>query len=125
MPIATVTKDTERKDLKSCPPDGFVVIKRMAYGQKLYRQALLGKATIHTQRGSKDVAAEMELINEKVTLYEFKHCIVDHNLTDAEGRKLDFNKPEDVKSLTGRVGEEINTYIGELNNFEDDEELEK
>lgn len=137
MPIAVQsnTGEGERFDLRSAPPDGFVVLKRLSYGQQMFRRSLLSKAKMETggggnRRDRRDKAkqsftAELELMNEKVTLFEFGNCIVDHNLQDANGEKLDFRNPEHVKILDGRIGEEIDELISDLNNFEAEEDTGK
>jgi hypothetical protein len=145
MPIAAARNDVEgeRFDLQSAPPDGYVVLKRLSYGQKMFRRGLLSKAKMETgstgnnraerrANVNKGVVAELELMNEKVTLFEFANCIVDHNLEflanpqDASSvQRLDFKNPEHVKMLDGRVGEEIDELITDLNNFEVDDEVGK
>lgn len=137
MPIAVSRDSTEgeRFELKSAPPDGFVSLKRLSYGQKMFRQSLLAKAKMEVGGGgnraerraaaNKSFTTELELINEKVTLFEFSNCIIDHNLEDLNGQKLNFSNPEHVKMLDGRVGEEINDLINDLNNFEADDETGK
>jgi hypothetical protein len=138
MPIAVAVSggEGERFDLQTAPPDGFVVLKRLSYGQKMFRRSLLSKAQMKTGGGGNNRAerraqanqgfmAELELMNEKVTLFEFQNCITDHNLQDANGQKLDFGNPEHVKMLDGRIGEEIDELINDLNNFEADEETGK
>jgi len=143
MPIAVavVSDEGERFDLKSCP-GGFVVLKRLSYGQKMLRRSLLSKAKMQTGGGgnraerraksNQGFMAELELMNEKVNLFEFANCIIDHNLeylANPEDKSsvalLDFTKPEHVKMLDGRVGEEIDELINDLNNFEEDEETGK
>lgn len=146
MPIVTgnVSAEGERFELKSAKPDGFVVLRRLTYGQKMLRRGLLSKAKLADagasggNRAERRAAAksgfnaEIELMNEKVTLFEFANCIVDHNLQYLENPAdkssvflLDFTKPEHVKMLDGRVGDEIDELINDLNNFEDDEETGK
>lgn len=137
MPIAVSTNSNEgeRFELKSAPPDGFVVLKRLSYGQQMFRRSLLSKAKMETGGGgnradrranaNRGFMAELELMNEKVTLFEFANCITDHNLDDANGQRLNFSNPEHVKMLDGRIGEEIDELINDLNNFEADEETGK
>ena len=132
MPLATGSNNVEGEkiDLQSCK-DAFVVLKRLSYGQQMTRRGLLSKAKMITdtngnrrdrqQRAKSGFTAELELMNEKVTLYEFANCIVDHNLEyeeDGQIRKLDFRIPEHVKMLDGNVGQEIDELITDLNNFE-------
>jgi len=127
MPIATVGPDDSavRKDLKTCPPDGYVMIRRAPYGDKLDRRAATGKMTVKARKGQKDVESVIDAFNKEAQLKQFAACIVDHNLTDKAGTKLDFTNPAHVLALDPRVGEEIESYIDEINNFEDDEDLGK
>lgn len=120
MPRATrQIEATVRKDLKSCP-GGFVILRRMSYGEKLHRQNMT-KMSFTGNRRTKDFEGELNMMNEAVALFEFGRCVVDHNLTDDQDRKLDFTKADDVRSLEGQIGEEIDTYIGEMNNFEEED----
>lgn len=125
MPVATVSPDDEpeRKDLKSCPPDGYVLLKRLSHGQKMKRRKLSSKMVMKAQKGKKDVETEIDAFNEASELYDYATCIVDHNLTDHLNRKLDFKNPADVALLKGPIGEEISQYMDDLNNFEADEEV--
>lgn len=125
MPVATSNiQATERKELKSLP-EGFVVLRRMTYGQICERRAML-KLSIATGRGNKgDLKGEMAMANREITMYEFSHCIVDHNLEkDVNGtvQKLNLSDPVDFASLDPRVGQEIERYITEMNDFEDDDQ---
>lgn len=122
MPIATSLDDTETFQLKTAPPDGYVTLRRMSWGDKLKRQALVSKMKIQTRRGSKDLQGELDMMAEQTALLEFARCIVDHNLTDSTGRKLDFANPDDVKAINGNIGEEISVYIARMNNFEEEDE---
>lgn len=123
MPKATLNMaETERKELKTLE-GGFVVLRRMSYGQMQERKALM-KLTIGGSSKSKDFQGEMELASKKIAEFSFKSCIVEHNLNpgDDESVLLDFNSPVDVASLHPRVGSEIEKYIDEMNNFEDDDQ---
>lgn len=136
MPIATGNlAATERHDLKSLP-DGYVVLKRLSHGESMARRGFLSRAKVEGgARSSRDkklakgFVAELDLMNEQTTLYEWAHCIVDHNLTfmDVETeRKLDFRIPEHVKMVDGRVAAEIDDLITDLNNYDlDDEESDE
>ncbi len=125
MPVATVgpNDDAVRRDLKTCPPDGFVMIRRAPYGDKLDNRAATGKMTVKARKGQKDVESVIDAFNTGAALKSFATCIVDHNLTDKNGTKLNFADPAHVRALDPRIGEEIETYIDELNNFEDNEDL--
>jgi hypothetical protein len=66
----------------------------------------------------------MQLITEESTLFDFKHCILEHNLTKDEAgeQPLDLTNKMDLRMLDPRVGEEIDAWLSELNNFEEDDE---
>jgi hypothetical protein len=119
MPVAVRSTEVERYDLKTL--DGaFVVLRRMSYGQILERRALM-KLTFQTQGKSKNVEGEIAMANKKVNLYEFLHCVVEHNLERVEGQLLNLTNPVDVDSLDPKVGQEIERLIEKLNNFEDED----
>lgn len=121
MPIAVSNvEDTQRFELQSAPPDGFVTLRRMTYGQIVQRRALM-KLTMEMGRGKNDTKGEMALASEEINNFEFKHCIVDHNLEKADGTKLNLGSPVDLRLLDPRVGQEIEKYISEMNNLKDDE----
>jgi sRNA-binding protein len=122
MPRATVSTDTKRVDLKTLP-EGFVVLRRMSYGEKMTRQAEAAKMKVQAQRrGSKGLEGELDMLNEKVRIFEFAHTVVDHNLEDDTGRRLNLTNAADIRLLDPRIGEEIEAQIGEMNNFEEDDE---
>lgn len=120
MPNATVNFDTERHDLKTLP-GGFVELKRMSYGQVVERRSML-KLSVAQTKGSKDFKGEMAMANREITMFEFKVCIVNHNLTDANDRQLNLGGQMDFTSLDPRVGQEIESLISDMNNFEDDDQ---
>lgn len=121
MAIATITSTTERFDLKSCPPDGYVVVRRMTYGEKLKRQSMLTKFRMEMGNKKEDASMDIDLDQEKVTLWEFSNLIVEHNLTDENEKPLNFRNAFDIQRLGPVVGEEIQKRIDELNSFEEDE----
>ena len=123
MPRAVSIGQTTRYPLKSLP-EGFVIIRRLTHGEKAERQMLNNKMTMKATRGKRDVDSEVAIFNAKVDMYNFTHCIVEHNLQDVDDRLLDFTNPADVNKIDGKVTEEIANYIDKENNFEDDEELE-
>lgn len=121
MPVATGSNETERHDLKTAPPDGFVELRRMTYGEFIKRREML--SGMRMQGKGKDAEAVLQLANEKVTQFEFSRCIVDHNLEDESGRKLNLSKVQDFSQLDTRIGQEIGQLIDEMNQLhaEDDE----
>lgn len=119
MPRATVDlAATERYELKSAPPDGFVVLRRLSYGDKLRRQDLYMEMQMRIDSKSSSADMNIQAAAEKVAQFEFARCVIDHNLEDENGRKLDFKSPADVIRLDPRVGEEINGYLVDMNNFD-------
>lgn len=122
MPKAVANiNDTEQHDLKTAPPDGYVVLRRMTYGQVVQRRALL-KMSVTADRGKgRSFAGEMAMANEEVSRFEFQHCIVDHNLTDDDEKKLNLSSPVDFQRLDPRVGQEIEQLISDMNNFDEED----
>lgn len=123
MPKATTNiNDTERKDLKTCPPDGFVVLRRLSYGEMIERRSLSGKLNLNATPGkggkNQDVQAFIQMANRLVTEFEFRNCIVDHNLEDENGTPLDFRKPTTLSQLDPRIGDEISQYIDTMNQYD-------
>jgi hypothetical protein len=49
----------------------------------------------------------------------FKNCIVDHNITDKNGAKLDFRSEMTLHMLNPAVGMEIERLIDEINGGDD------
>lgn len=121
MPKAIAeVEDTSRRELKSLP-GGFVVLRRMTYGQFVQRRAMM-KLSVATTGRNKDFRGEMAMASEEIARFEFSHCIVDHNLEDEHGQKLNFSSLVDFNRLDPRVGQEIEGFISEMNNFEEDDE---
>jgi hypothetical protein len=130
MPVGTVTQEPIRRELKSLPPDGFVLLRQLPYWDVLERRDQGSRAVMEStkkQPGMKQDDTQKMVIETLQTWerhYTFKNCIVDHNITDENGVQLDFNRPQTLKFLNPKVGVEIEQYIDELNSAdEDDEEL--
>jgi len=127
MPRATVTTETVRHELKSCP-GAFVILKPMAYGTKLGRSQEAMKMTMKQEGGprrrgqSVNTETEVQMLNRAATLIDFRACIVDHNLDDENDQRLDLTNAAHIEKLDPRIGEEISKLIDELNNWEDEEE---
>jgi len=125
MVKATVSRDSERRELKTAQGDGneepgFVELRRMTYGEFLSRRDMVSKMSFDGQ--GKDTKATMEMAQAVVTQFEFKTCIVDHNLTDDNDKPLDFRSAKSLSILDPRIGEEISTYIDEMNKWEPEED---
>jgi hypothetical protein len=119
MPRATVSTEAQHFDLTSCP-GGFVSLKRMTHGQRLHRQDMAMQMSMEADQRKKTARMDVTPAQTRVAQYEFKTCIVDHNLEDEGGRKLDFTNERDFGSLDGRVGEEISAHIDTLHDWESD-----
>lgn len=115
MPRATVTTEALRIDLKSCP-GGFVEIKQLPYHEMLVRRDRGGQLFFDPSgEGSR---VEISTLQAWARAYEFEHCIVDHNLEDELGKKLDFSNHATLSVLDPRIGEEIEAEIDKLHNLE-------
>jgi hypothetical protein len=123
MPAAvSIITEIEHHDLKSLP-DGYVKLRRMTYGQVVQRRALT-KLSLNMQGRNKDFKGELAMASKEVALFEYSHCIVEHNLEDVDGRPLNLSNEVDFDKLDPRVGQEIETLIGKMNNFEEDDQGE-
>jgi len=137
VPVATLVKKTERIDLTSCP-GGYVIVRRMTYGEKLSRAELSGKMRILSNKVDKDAVGEINMMQKQVQLWEFANLILEHNLEHQQHteqsdcyagkcscpiRPLNFKNQQDVELLAAQIGEEISSRMDKLNNFEEDEEV--
>jgi hypothetical protein len=121
MPKAVANiDDTDRFELKSCP-EGFVVLRRMTYGQTVQRRALM-KMSVQSGGSRKSFQGELAMASEEIQKFEFSHCIVEHNLEDVDGRVLNLSGDVDFAKLDPRIGQEIESLIGDMNNFDDNED---
>ncbi len=131
MPRATVSTDTIRHELDSCP-GGYVILKPMPYGTKLGRSEQAMKMTLKNETGprrrgqTQTSETEISMLQKAATLIDFRSCVVEHNLTKAgingEDVPLDLGNQADFESLDPRIGEEISKLIDDLNNWESGEE---
>lgn len=134
MPKASVSTAPVRHELRSCP-GGFVVLRRMSFGEKQYRTEIATEQALKMKGGqnrqqrrnakNQDSELDIKLLNRKVAEFEFANLILDHNLfeDDEETIKLDFkNDPRALDKLDPQIGDEINQVIADMNNFEDDSE---
>ena len=117
MPKAIVSQDTVRKELKTCP-GGYVELRQLPFGQMLTRRDKASRMIqeIHPGMKATDVQrVQMQVMHQWSNQYDFKHCIVDHNLEDDQGNKLDFGNPMTLDVLDPKIGAEIENYIVEMN----------
>jgi hypothetical protein len=121
MPVAVRSMESQRFELKTLP-GAFVVLRKMTYGQVLERRALTKLSFSSQGKGrNANLAGEIEMASRAVNLFEFRNCVVDHNLEKVEGTGLDLRSPVDVDALDPQVGQEIEKLIEDMNNFEDDD----
>ena len=118
MPRATVTKEAIKVELKTCPPDGFVKLKQLPYHEMLVRRDRGGQ--LFFDPSGEEQRVEVATMQAWARAYEFKHCIVEHNLEDENGKLLDFAKEGVLSELDPRVGQEIEAEIDKLHNLEAD-----
>lgn len=133
MPNVTINaEDYQKFDLKSAPPDGFVMLRPLPYSMLITRRDKALKMRMiqqRTKRNQKPQAEEqvidLEQMGDWSTQFDFTYCIGEHNLTDVSGALLQFNDQRQIamtlRSLDPRVGSEIEKFIDQLNNPEDDE----
>ncbi len=120
MPVAIRSNDTEKYDLKTLA-GAYVVLRKMDYGQILERRSLT-KLTFASQGKSKNVEGEIAMMDRKINLFEYRNCVVEHNLERVEGQLLNLSNAADVEALDPQVGQEIEKLIEDMNNFEGDED---
>lgn len=125
MPNATINPDEQDKfDLVSLP-GAYVVLRRMSYDAHLTRRDMMTSIRLAAQKAGRDddFAGELKMMNHKVAIFDFKECVVDHNLEDPEGNKLDLTKASTFKRLDPRIGQEIDELIQQMNEPLKDDEL--
>lgn len=123
MPKAVVSTEVEHFDLKTIP-GGWVDLKRMDYGQKLDRAQMATDMKIEMAgKNGKAASASVDVMQKQVALFDFKNCLVDHNLyeDDAETQKLNLHTIAGLTKLDPRAGDEIGQLIDKLNNYEDED----
>lgn len=121
MPRAVIDfDDTTKYALKSLE-GAFVELRRMSYGHKLQRNQIAMQMSVRGQGKNTEMDLKTETV--KVAVFEMSSCVADHNLEDEKGEKLDLSSTKDVIRLDPKVGEEIDKYISEMNNFEETDEV--
>lgn len=130
MPKATVSQESVRRELRTLP-GGFITLRTLSFHEMNMRQEMAARMYQETkvtggkaqkQKQEETVRGYFELMNVAVTEYEFRNCIVDHNLEDENGELIDFTRPMQAWRLDPKIGQEIGQYIDELNQFDVDED---
>lgn len=134
MPVVSINpQEYEKFELKTAPPDGFVMLRPLPYGMKLSRRSKATKmmmrsqpATSRKQAQQQESVFELESMDEWAVAHDFAYCIGEHNLETAPGQLVDFstNPIMTLKLLDPKVGSEIEQLIDSLNNDEDEEAFE-
>lgn len=120
MPRATVSQDPERFPLRTAPPDGYVVLKKMSWGEWLTRRDM-GMHMAMEAGGRKDSRKiDIDIIQANVTRYEFQKCVVEHNLEDEQGTVLNLGSERDFVRLDPRVANEIEGLIKSLHEWDEE-----
>jgi len=124
MPIAVVTNDiSDKLPVTSAPPDGYVIVRRMNYGEKLLRSNMAAKFMMSGSSKDKDFQGELDMQTEEVAYWDFANLVVEHNMQDKDGKQLNFANKHDVKKLDGVIGDEIGNLIDGWNEPEKTEEV--
>jgi hypothetical protein len=118
MPKATTSTKPQRFDLASCPPDGFVELKRMTHGQRLHRQDISMNIAMQQDQRAKTAQMEIAPTQTRVVQYEFQVCIVTHNLQKDDDSLFNFDSPQDFAALDPNIGEEISSLIETMHDWQ-------
>jgi len=128
MPRATVTQDTTRINLKSLD-EAYVDLRTLSFHEMTTRQDIATRMYQEQSTGKKKnrkdeetVRGYFEIMNVAVTEYEFRNCIVGHNLEDENGDLIDFTRPMQAWRLDPKVGQEIDKAIEALNQLDEEGE---
>lgn len=119
MPKATVSTQPQTFELKSLP-EGWVQLRRMSYGERLHRQDMAMAMSMSADQRTKTAEMNVTPAQTKVAQFELATCVVDHNLEDEQGRKLNFSNALDCAQLDGRIGEEIAELIDTIHDWNSD-----
>ena len=114
MPRATVNTDGVRVDLKTCA-GGFVLLRQLSFGQMLKRRDMAARFMQEVTQGNAPNRITIDILNEVSRKYDFANCIIDHNLEDDQGNKLDFTNALVLDILDPRIAAEIEDHIDKLN----------
>lgn len=124
MPKAVVSTSTEKFDLTTLP-GGWVELRKMTYGEVLQRRDRVSTMTSGSGGGRKNGKRQEAQINfhfSEIRQFEFSRAVMDHNLEDENGKKLDLASVKIIDTLDPKVGQEIEDLIDKMNNFEGEED---
>lgn len=140
MPEVGFDNKPVKYDLKTAPPDGFVMLRRLPYDEILVRREMATRMSMEQapQRSRRNARQDrkpaggdkpqgrttIEIAQIKTREYEFANCITDHNLM-VQGVKVDFTNPRMAfKIVPPEIMQEIELLLSELNLETDEDELE-
>jgi hypothetical protein len=112
----TVSEEIPLKTLEG----GWIKLRKLTYGQMMHRQDIAAKMAITSDQRSKNVEMAIDMAQAVVTQFEFANCIIDHNLEDENGVKLNLSATADINRLDPQVGAEISDLIDGLNQLPED-----
>ncbi|KKW09700.1 MAG: hypothetical protein UY48_C0055G0003 [Candidatus Gottesmanbacteria bacterium GW2011_GWB1_49_7] len=124
MPKATISLEGQRYELQSLK-GAYVLLRPLPYGKILERRDGASRMVMEQTRGQRaDSRMIVEMAQEWSRWYEFKECIVEHNLEDDGGELLNFQVKANIYRLDPKVGQEIERLIDEMNmDIEEAEDL--
>lgn len=117
IPKATISLEPRRFDLKTLP-EGYVELRRMSYGELMTSQDLAYQVQMRANEAdASSPEVGLTVTRMAITEYQFRTCIVSHNLEDQTSRALDFSRAMDVHMLDSNVGQEISDIIDREHNW--------
>src|SRR4051812_1158207 len=117
MPKATVDMTPQNFELKSLE-GAYIQAKPLSYGQKKERDDASSRMYSEFRENQKKNETNkmfLDSMSRQSTLFAFQHCLVDHNLEDDNGQKLNFNNDATLDILDPKVGSEIEKILEGLN----------
>jgi len=99
----------------------------MTYGEWQRRSDLVSRISIETAntRGRtsvRDLVQRVDTQSLEVAMFEFKACVVEHNLEDENGTTLQLGNRAHLEKLDPRIGREIGDLIDQMHSWDDDDE---
>ena len=118
MPKATISSEPKRFDLVTAPPDGYVVLKRLNYGQTLKRQSISQQTEVSDDTPSGRAVGRIHVDLQGVAAFDFRYSIIEHNLTNEAGALINFSNVADFVDMDPDIANEIDEYIVKFNGFD-------
>ena len=118
MPKATISSEPKRFDLQTAPPDGYVVLKRLNYGQTLKRQSISQQTEVSDDGPSGRAVGRIHVDLQGVAAFDFRYSIIEHNLQKDDGSPINFSNVADFADMDPDIAQEIDDYIIKFNGFD-------